>query len=121
LARHGIDCGFERTGELEVATEHWQLDGLREYHEAATKLGQRSELLDADGIRSEVNSPTYLGGVWQRDGCAMLDPARLAWGLRQACQRLGVRIHEYTPVTEIRRTGERLLLRVPHGAVSASR
>ena len=32
------------------------------------------------------------------DGCAMVDPARLAWGLREACLRLGVRIHENSPV-----------------------
>jgi len=121
VARHDIDCGFERTGDLDVATAPWQLADLREYHEAATKLGQRSEWLDAEGVRSEVNSPTYLGGVWKRDACAMVDPARLAWGLRETCRRQGVRIHEYTPVTEIRRTGDRLLLRVPHGAVSASR
>src|SRR5687768_13928843 len=30
LRRHGIDCGFERTGELSVATAPWQVGGLRE-------------------------------------------------------------------------------------------
>jgi glycine/D-amino acid oxidase-like deaminating enzyme len=29
VARYGIDCGFERTGELTVATEDWQLAALR--------------------------------------------------------------------------------------------
>ena len=37
----------------------------------------------------KVDSPTYLGGVLDRDGVAMVDPARLARGLRAACLRLG--------------------------------
>src|SRR5262249_53198801 len=48
-----------------------------------------------------VNSPTYLGGLWDRDGCATVDPARLAWGIRRACLAAGVRIYEHTPVTRI--------------------
>lgn len=119
--RYGIDCDFERTGELDVATAAWQLPGLREHHEAAAALGHRTELLDTDGIRAEVDSPLYVGGVWDRDGCAMLDPARLAWGLARACQRLGVRVHEGTRAEAIRQVGGRLVVRTPDGRVDAHR
>jgi len=101
VARYGIDCDFARTGELAVATQPWQLDGLAEAAQAAGSLGVGSRLLDAAQVRAEVNSPTYLGGLWDRDGCATLDPARLAWGLRRACLAAGVRIYEHTPVTAI--------------------
>ena len=40
IARYGIDCDFARTGELAVATQPWQLAGLRETAEAATRLRQ---------------------------------------------------------------------------------
>ena len=33
--------------------------------------------------------------------CARIDPARLVRGLAEACERLGVTIHERTPVTEL--------------------
>ena len=102
VADHGIDCGYERTGELHVATEPWQLAEMNESVEIARELGARFDVLDRERIRAEVNSPTYIGGHWERDGCAMLDPARLAWGLRQACLSLGVRIHERTPVRHVR-------------------
>ena len=46
-----------------------------------------------------MHSPLYLGGLSDPDGVAMLDPARLAWGLRDACLSLGVRIHEGTRAT----------------------
>ena len=38
----------------------------------------------------------------------MLDPAKLAWGLRRACLDLGVRVHEHTRVTGLRRDGAAL-------------
>jgi glycine/D-amino acid oxidase-like deaminating enzyme len=121
IARYGIDCDFERTGEMDVATEPWQLDGLREEAAAAERLGGHPVLLDADGVRGEVASPTYLGALWDKDGAAMVHPAKLAWGLRAACESLGVRIHERTPVTSIRDEGGRLRLRTPYGAVSTPR
>lgn len=119
IARYGIDCGFERTGELNVATAAWQIDDLRDGYETGLRIGEKLEFLDRDAVRAEVASPTYLAGVWDRDGCAMLDPARLARGLREACSRLGVRIHEGTPVDALdgERTG--LRLRTPHGSVLA--
>ncbi|MFF0573384.1 NAD(P)/FAD-dependent oxidoreductase [Streptosporangium saharense] len=121
VARYGIDCGYERTGELHVATEPWQLAEMHQGVEVARELGVRFDVLDQDQVRAEVNSPTYVGGHWERDGCAMLDPARLAWGLRQACLSLGVRVHERTPVRHMRDTGTHLELLTPHGTVRADR
>ncbi|WP_184713512.1 NAD(P)/FAD-dependent oxidoreductase [Streptosporangium saharense] len=121
VARYGIDCGYERTGELHVATEPWQLAEMHQGVEVARELGVRFDVLDQDQVRAEVNSPTYVGGHWERDGCAMLDPARLAWGLRQACLSLGVRVHERTPVRHMRDTGTYLELLTPHGTVRADR
>lgn len=98
VGRYRIDCDFERTGEIDVATEPHQLAELHEMHQQATRLGFTGlELLDADTMRAEVDSPTFLGGLWDRRGVAMLHPAKLAWGLRRACLELGVRIYENTP------------------------
>jgi glycine/D-amino acid oxidase-like deaminating enzyme len=121
VTTYGIDCDFERTGDLSVATAPWQLPGLREDHETAAGLGHRTELLDRDAVRGEVDSPLFLGGLWDRDGCAMVDPARLAWGLTRACLRLGVRIHEGTRARAIGEAGGRLVVRTPHGSVTAPR
>jgi glycine/D-amino acid oxidase-like deaminating enzyme len=122
VARYDIDCDFARTGELAIATQPWQLDGLADAARLAGELGIRTELLDAAQVRAELNSPTYLAGLWDPDGCATVDPARLAWGLRRACMAVGVRIYEHTPVTAIRKSGaERLLLDTPRGRVLADR
>ena len=101
LTRYGIDAEWERTGELDVATAPYQLPGLRAAVEAAADHGVELEYLDADAVRAEVNSPTYVGGVWDRRGVAMVHPAKLAWGLAQVCRRLGVRLFEHTPVRRL--------------------
>ncbi|WP_043634997.1 NAD(P)/FAD-dependent oxidoreductase [Nonomuraea candida] len=119
LERYGVDCSFERTGELHVATEEWQLDGLNEHLDLISDLGLDYLPLDREQVRAEVDSPTYLGGLWERSGCAMLDPARLAWGLREACLSLGVRVHERTPVRSLADDGTTITLRTPHGSVGA--
>jgi glycine/D-amino acid oxidase-like deaminating enzyme len=119
--RYGIDCGFERTGELTVATAPWQVPALAESAELATRYGARVTVLDKQAVRSAVHSPTYLAGVWDHDRVAMLDPARLAWGLRAACRQLGVRIHEQTRVRSIEDLGDRLRLHIRGGRVDADR
>jgi glycine/D-amino acid oxidase-like deaminating enzyme len=121
VERYGIDCDFARTGELTVATAPWQLRELTASHARATARGLDLHLLDAAAVRAEVDSPTYLGGTWDRRGCAMVDPARLVWGLRRACRELGVRIHENTRVDRIEATGAGLRLHTPRGRLDAAR
>ncbi|HET8614819.1 MAG TPA: FAD-dependent oxidoreductase, partial [Actinomycetales bacterium] len=116
---YGIDCAFERTGELDVAVQPWQVEGLREEHELARQSGLDLQLLDAAQTRALVDSPTYLGGLYDPQGVAMLDPARLAWGLADTVERLGGRLHESTRVLELLDLGDRVLARTPSGSVRA--
>ncbi|WP_306333336.1 FAD-binding oxidoreductase [Streptomyces sp. KL118A] len=119
VKRYSIDCDFERTGEIDVATEPHQMAELREmYAEMAEHgLADGSELLDADALREHVDSPTFLGGLWDREGVAMLHPAKLAWGLKRACLEQGVRIYEHTPALELAAAGAGMAIRTPYGRV----
>ena len=121
VARYGIDCAFHRAGELDVATEPWQLAELARTAELAARYGHQVRLLDAEQTRAEVNSPTYLGAVEMRGSVAMLDPARLAWGLRRACLELGVQIHEWTPALEVTEGRAGITVRTPYASVHAAR
>jgi glycine/D-amino acid oxidase-like deaminating enzyme len=124
VARYQIDCDFVRSGELAVATAPWQAESLREAAAIAGQPGTSLRLLSADAVRAELNSPGYLAGLWDADGCATVDPARLAWGLRRACLDAGVRICEHTPVIAVSEDADRsgpLTLATPGGSVSARR
>jgi glycine/D-amino acid oxidase-like deaminating enzyme len=121
VAEYGIDCDFELTGEMNVAVTPWQLEGLREQAAAAAALGHDLVFLEGEELRTSVASPTYLGGLWDREGAAMVHPAKLAWGLREACVSLGVRIYERTPVLSTRDRGASMVLKTPYGSIRASK
>ena len=108
VGRYGIDCAWELTGSLSVATEPHQVEWLQDTGEGT--------YLDQDAIRAEVASPTYLAGLWSRHDNALVDPARLAWGLADAGERLGVRIHEHTEVTALEKDGMGMRVRTAGGA-----
>ncbi|MET9222860.1 FAD-dependent oxidoreductase [Streptomyces sp. NPDC003300] len=119
VARYGLDCDFERTGEIDVATEPHQYDELREAAQEGAEHGLDAELLDRDQVRAEVDSPTFLGGLYNRRGVAMLHPAKLAWGLARAAADAGVRIYERTPARDLAGYGTALGVRTPYGRVTA--
>jgi len=126
VARYGIDCDFSRTGELSVATSPWQAEALAAAADSAQQVGAELTLLDKEAVQAAVHSPAYLAGLWDKAGCATVDPARLAWGLRRACLEAGVRIYEHSPVTGIAGDGgppasKPLLLATAQGEVLAER
>jgi glycine/D-amino acid oxidase-like deaminating enzyme len=121
IARHGIDCSWERTGAMDVATAAHQLPWLAEASELLRRHGWQAEVLDGEAMRAQVNSPTYVGGVWSRDACALVDPARLCWGLAHAVEAAGGTICERTPATALARDGAGVRVDTPGGRVLARR
>jgi glycine/D-amino acid oxidase-like deaminating enzyme len=122
VAKHGIDCDFQLTGELNVATAPWQLEGAEDEAAVARQLGHAVEILDAEQAQAQLGSPRFVGGLKYTTGNALVDPGRLAWGLRRACLEAGVRIYESTPVTSITpegNAGKALTLTTPYGSVRA--
>lgn len=117
----GFDCDFVRSGELDVAVEPHQVESLRSHATAAAAMGEGARFLDAAQVREMVDSPTYLAGSLDRDGVALVDPARLAWGLRQACLDAGVRLYERTPVLGLAPRDGHVVATSRRGVVRAER
>ncbi|UNK71374.1 FAD-dependent oxidoreductase [Microbacterium sp. H1-D42] len=90
VQRYGMDVDWERTGQMGIATEPHQIEWL-----------EGDDFLDQDAVRAEVHSPTFLAGSWDREGCAMVHPAKLAIELARVATELGVEIHEQSRVTGI--------------------
>ena len=109
VRRYGIECDFRRTGELTVATEPHQVQWLAEESEG--------ELLDREAVRAHLDSPTYLAGLYQSGETAIVDPARLAWGLARAAESLGVRIAEGVRVTGLSTAGSGVDVTTAEGRV----
>lgn len=116
-----IDCGFERTGTIEVATAKWHAAGLEERAGLARAHGAVAEVLDAEQVRRRCDSPSYLGGIAYRGGAALVDPARLAWGLARAIEERGGVVHECTRATRLESMGDGVRILAGAGPVRARR
>ena len=102
VAELGMDFDFERTGSLDVAVEPHQVEWLHESMADAAEHGiDDLTYLDADAMRAEVDSPTYLAGVWHRRTSAILHPAKLALELARVARDLGVEVFEESPVRKL--------------------
>ncbi len=121
IARYGIECDWERTGELRAALEPWQMRDMEEEAARRNEMGDHVEVLSAEKIRARVNSPTYCGGIYDADGTALVDPARLVWGLERACLSLGVQIFENSKVEWLEEVDDAMRVHTPYGAVTAPR
>ncbi|WP_295013988.1 FAD-binding oxidoreductase [uncultured Microbacterium sp.] len=99
VARYGMDVDWERTGQLAVAVEPHQIAWM-----------EGDDFLDETAVRAEIHSPTYLAGSWDRRGCAMVHPAKLAFELARVATELGVRIFERTRVTRLHGSGRQTLM-----------
>ncbi len=112
----GLETEWQRTGMLAVATEPHQVDWLEE--SAAQGEGR---LLGEQEVRAEVDSPTYLAGLYSPDTCAIVHPAKLALELARACDEAGVRIHEHTNAKELDSAGSALRVQTDAGTVTCLR
>ena len=72
-------------------------------------------------MQAEVHSPVYTGGLWRHDRAALVDPARLVWGLKSAAESLGVRIYEDTKAISMERDGVGVLVSTPLGKIRAGK
>ncbi|HEV2426878.1 MAG TPA: FAD-dependent oxidoreductase [Acidimicrobiales bacterium] len=121
LRRYSIPCDWERTGELRVAVAEWQMRDLLEEAALRNQRGDHVEVLSAEQARARLDSPSYVGALYDPDGTALVDPARLVWGLERACLSLGVKIFENSPVEWLEDVDDAVRVHTPYGAVTAAR
>src|SRR5271169_1878268 len=121
VRRYNIPCDWERNGELRVAVADWQMSEMAEEARMRNDLGDHVEVLSRDEVQARVHSPLYVGGLFDPDGTALVDPARLVWGLERACLQLGVKIFENSKVEWLEEVDDAVRVHTPYGAVTAAR
>ncbi len=121
IRRYDIECDWERTGELRVAVAPWQFKDMAEEARLRNEMGDNVIVLDRDEVQARVHSPLYVGALYDSDGTALVDPARLVWGLEKACLSLGVKIFENSKVEWLEDVDDAVRVHTPYGAVTAAR
>ncbi len=120
IADHGIDCGYHRAGELDVATEAHQVAELAEHAQRVAEYGVDLKPLDVGQARTLVDSPSYRGALLDPH-VGLVDPALLSWGLARVAESLGVHIHENTAVLSVERNRGGMRARTVSGQVATGR
>lgn len=118
---HKLDCDYERSGFLKVATTPAYETRIRKEIDTFQALGVADMAwLEADALSARVASPTFRGGCWE-PGCGLINPVKWAEALRRIALAKGARLFEGTRVTSFARAGGRVRLATPRGTVSAQK
>ena len=126
---HAIDCDLEETGTLAFADQAYQVDEFKAWVDEAAEHGEALVYLDRAAAQDEVHSPLWHAGLYRPPGRDILvDPAKLCRGLARVARERGVRVHEGTRVTGLRRraggvevtTADGATVRAAHVVVATS-
>ena len=78
-------------------------------------------VLSKDEVQARVKSPIYVGALFDHDGTALVDPARLEWGLEKVCLSLGVKIFENSKVDWLEYKKDHVIVHSPYGTIKAKK
>ena len=121
IRRYNIECDWERTGELRVAVAAWQFKEMNTEARLRNEMGDNVVVLDREQVQARIHSPIYQGALYDSDGTALVDPARLVWGLEKACLSLGVKIFENSKAEWLEDVDDAVRVHTPYGVVTAGR
>ena len=121
ISRHEIDCDLEWGGELTVAVGETEMPHLKHEYDLFQQYGHEARLLDREALRQEIKSPLFDGGFLLTKRSGTVHPAKLAWGLKSAILKLGVRFYENTPLEATKQARVGVTVSTAAGAISAKK
>lgn len=121
IAEHKLDCDYERTGFLKVATSPRYAARIHDEIAALEKLGiEGYRWLNVGELAGRVRSPTFLGGCLE-PGCGLINPRKWVDALAGLALGSGARLYERSRVEDVRREGGRFRLTTAGGTVTADK
>lgn len=101
VAEHGVQCDFEENGMFEAAMDDDQAAQLEKHQATYRSMGLDATLVQGRDLESEVRSPRYIAGLKFPYG-AIVNPAKLARGMKPVIESAGVEVRERTVVLRVR-------------------
>ncbi|MFB6827490.1 NAD(P)/FAD-dependent oxidoreductase [Streptomyces hydrogenans] len=117
IGRLAIDCEYDPTGNVIAAVSIGQFRRLRKNMGILRDAGADVEFVDG---RDFGLPGTFLGGIFERGG-GLLNPGKLALGLRAVLLASSAKVFERTAVEAVEPDGAGVVLIVPGGRVRAER
>jgi glycine/D-amino acid oxidase-like deaminating enzyme len=100
ISERGVNCDFEETGSLSVAFNEVHARYLEKECARIRDLGFDASLLQGAEFEAQIKSPRCIMGL-MHPNTAILNPAKLARGMKRVVEDLGVEIRERTPVIRV--------------------
>ena len=105
LAEHRLECDYQRSGFLKVATSPRYATRIRAEIEMLDALGITGHRwIAADELSARVRSPTFLGGCLE-PGCGLINPRKWVDALAGLALSSGAHVYEKSRVETVRRDG----------------
>ncbi|MFO7560113.1 MAG: FAD-binding oxidoreductase [Desulfobacterales bacterium] len=105
ITQNKIDCDYERSGYLLVGTSPGQVKRVEHDFKIMENWGMGGvERWERDRLADEFNTDFYKIG-WFEPRCGIVNPAKLARGLKDLAEDQGAVIYENTPVKSFARKG----------------
>lgn len=119
MRAYGIDCDYNRSGNIMAVTHPAQEKRLRKATEAALALGAKMHFVERDEMRERGVPGAFLCGAMEEAG-GTLHTGKFVLGLRKAALERGIRIYEQTAVQRIEGRGP-IRIVTAGGTVNAGR
>lgn len=114
----GIDCAYERCGQLYVSPTEGGAGRLEALATELTSVGSPAHVVRGDELRAEIGSSSFVAGlVVERSGA--LHPARFHAGLVRVALQAGASLHPRTRADAVQRVGARWRVTTSAGTVDA--
>ena len=97
---HSVPCDFEENGMLETAITEEQATQLEAHQATYKSMGLDATLVQGRALEAEIRSSRYLAALKFPYG-GIVNPAKLARGMKVAVERAGVEICERTRVVRV--------------------
>ncbi len=120
IDQYAISCDL-KAGNVFAALTQKQMRGLETIKSNWQRHGHEGlELLDADGIRQQVNTDIYIGGLLDKRG-GHIHPLNLCLGEAAAIESQGGQIFENSAVIRLETAKDRQIVHTADGSVSAGK
>ena len=98
--QYGVDCELEHTGATALAAEESHFEYFVEGKERFDRMGIELELFETEAARRRIKSERFYGGLHDPNH-AILNPAKLAQGMKRVIEELGVEVSERSKVMKM--------------------
>jgi glycine/D-amino acid oxidase-like deaminating enzyme len=97
---YGVDCELELTGSTMLAMNEKHLELMLEEKERYDRMGIASVVSDETELRRRLHSERFVGALHDPNH-GMLNPAKLALGMKDIIESLGVEVSERSKVMRL--------------------